>query len=130
MSDLNEVNSHLTSCSSKIMITEEETANGLLSCILQIRFYSAGCHLQRTGDTMAPSFLSWAKALSTSLRSRPESLAEFLKLEGCLACTGGSGLVTICGLGEDFAHADQARHRPVRDCHLSGYHIISAVSEA
>ena len=75
MSDLNEVNSHLTSCSSKIMITEEETANGLLSCILQIRFYSAGCHLQRTGDTMAPSFLSWAKALSTSLRSSPERVA-------------------------------------------------------
>ena len=55
MSDLNEVNSHLANSSSKIMITEEETANGLLSCILQIRFYSAGCHLQRTGDTMAPS---------------------------------------------------------------------------
>ena len=75
MSDLNEVNSHLASSSSKIMITEEETANGLLSCILQIRFYSAGCHLQRTGDTMAPSFLSWAKALSTSLRSSPERVA-------------------------------------------------------
>ena len=76
MSDLNEVNSHLANSSSKIMITEEETANGLLSCILQIRFYSAGCHLQRTGDTMAPSFLSWAKALSTSLRSSPERVAN------------------------------------------------------
>ena len=41
----------------------------------QIRSYSAGCHLQRTGDTMAPSFLSWAKALSTSLRSSPERVA-------------------------------------------------------
>ena len=37
--------------------------------------YSAGCHLQRTGDTMAPSFLSWANALSTSLRSIPERVA-------------------------------------------------------
>ena len=37
--------------------------------------YSAGCHLQRTGDTMAPSFLSWANALSTSLLSIPERVA-------------------------------------------------------
>ena len=58
------------------MITEEETTNGLLSCLLEISSYSAGCHLQRTGDTMAPSFLSWAKALSTSLRSSPERVAN------------------------------------------------------
>ena len=57
------------------MITEEETTNGLLSCLLEISSYSAGCHLQRTGDTIAPSFLSWAKALSTSLRSSPERVA-------------------------------------------------------
>ena len=34
-------------------------------------FYFAGSHLQRTGETIAPSFLSSAKALSTSLRSMP-----------------------------------------------------------
>ena len=57
------------------MITEEETTNCLPFNFQQIRSYSAGCHLQRTGDTMAPSFLSWAKALSTSLRSSPERVA-------------------------------------------------------
>ena len=36
----------------------------------------AGSHLQRTGDTMAPSFFSSAKALSTSLRSAPRALAR------------------------------------------------------
>lgn len=35
--------------------------------------YWAGSHLQRTGDTMAPSFFSSAKALSTSLRSAPRA---------------------------------------------------------
>ena len=35
----------------------------------------AGCHLQRTGETIAPSFLRSAKALSTTLRSRPVSSA-------------------------------------------------------
>lgn len=38
-------------------------------CLDFHRSYLAGSHLQRTGDTMAPSFLSSAKALSTSLRS-------------------------------------------------------------
>ena len=38
-------------------------------------FYSAGAHLQRTGDTIAPSALSCFIALSTSLRSRPLSSA-------------------------------------------------------
>lgn len=33
----------------------------------------AGAHLQRTGETIAPSFLSSAKALSTSLRSAPRA---------------------------------------------------------
>ena len=66
---------HLANSSSEIMITGEETTNGLLSCLLEISSYSAGCHLQRTGDTMAPSFLSWANALSTSLRSSPERVA-------------------------------------------------------
>ena len=36
--------------------------------------YFAGSHLQRTGDTMAPSFFNSAKALSTSLRSAPNAL--------------------------------------------------------
>ena len=36
-----------------------------------VRVNQAGCHLQRTGDTMAPSFFNSAKALSTSLRSIP-----------------------------------------------------------
>ena len=31
----------------------------------------AGAHLQRTGDTIAPSFFNSAKAVSTSLRSMP-----------------------------------------------------------
>ena len=35
--------------------------------------YYAGCHLHLTGDTMAPSFLSSAKTLSTSLRSAPRA---------------------------------------------------------
>ena len=34
-------------------------------------YFWTGSHLQRTGETMAPSFLRSAKALSTSLRSRP-----------------------------------------------------------
>lgn len=37
--------------------------------------YFAGSHLQRTGDTIAPSFLSSAKALSTSFLSIPEAVA-------------------------------------------------------
>ena len=44
-------------------------------------FLSIGiCHLQRTGDTMAPSFLSWAKALSTlnySIKSINASTCDF-----------------------------------------------------
>ena len=41
---------------------------------LLIMHYSAGAHLQRTGDTMAPSFFNSAKALSTSFRSAPNAL--------------------------------------------------------
>ena len=37
--------------------------------------YFAGSHLQRTGDTIAPSFLSSATALSTSFLSIPEIVA-------------------------------------------------------
>ena len=36
--------------------------------------YSAGVHLQRMGETMAPSFFSAANTLSTSLRSAPSAL--------------------------------------------------------
>ena len=38
-------------------------------------FLYATVHLQRTGETMAPSFLRSAKALSTSLRSAFKDLA-------------------------------------------------------
>jgi hypothetical protein len=37
-------------------------------------YFAAGSHLQRTGETMAPSFFSSANALSTSLRSAPSAL--------------------------------------------------------
>ena len=38
-------------------------------------FFYATVHLQRTGETIAPSFLRSAKALSTSLRSAFKDLA-------------------------------------------------------
>ena len=37
-------------------------------------YFTAGSHLQRTGETIAPSFFSSANALSTSLRSAPRAL--------------------------------------------------------
>ena len=36
-------------------------------------YFTAGSHLQRTGETIAPSFFNSAKALSTSLRSAPRA---------------------------------------------------------
>ena len=49
------------------MLVGKENLRNLLR--FPCRSYLAGSHLQRTGETMAPSFLSSAKALSTSLRS-------------------------------------------------------------
>ena len=47
-----------------------------------IYFHFAGSHLQRTGDTMAPSFFNSANALSTTLRSSPDSSATFPAFKG------------------------------------------------
>ena len=46
------------------------------------RHYLAGSHLQRTGETMAPSFFRASKALSTTLRSRPVISATLPALTG------------------------------------------------
>ena len=43
--------------------------------------------------------------LEFSDRLFAECLSEFLEFEGCLACTGGSGLVAFCSLGEVIAAA-------------------------
>ena len=51
--------------------------------------------MQRTGDTMAPSFLSWAKALSTSLRSSPERVANI----SVFCCDVTEGTVTFDVVG-------------------------------
>ena len=59
-----------------------------------VRYYSAGCHLQRTGDTIVPSFLSWANALSTSLRSSPERVA---------ISPADTGLPALCMVSRTFA---------------------------
>ena len=53
-------------------------------------FYStfsliAGSHLKRVGDTMSPSFLSKARARSTTFRSSPVSSAILPAFSGCPA---------------------------------------------
>ena len=47
-----------------------------------IKVYSAGAHLQRTGEMIAPSAFSCFMAASTSLRSRPLSSAILPALRG------------------------------------------------
>jgi len=63
----------------------------------------AGCHLQRTGDTMAPSFFNSAKALSTSLRSIPVISAILPALTGApnsrMACNTFSFIILLVDLG-------------------------------
>ena len=51
----------------RLLTTDEMPLSGLCT-----RGYF-GSHLQRTGETMAPSFFNSAKALSTSLRSAPNA---------------------------------------------------------
>ena len=59
--------------------------------------YWAGAHLQRTGDTIAPSFFNSAKALSTSLRSIPVISAILPALTGApnsrMACNTFSFII-------------------------------------
>ena len=50
-----------------------------------VKDYSAGAHLKRTGETIAPSAFSCFMAASTSLRSRPLSSAILPALRGCPA---------------------------------------------
>ena len=50
-----------------------------------VRSYSAGAHLQRTGETIAPSSFNAFMALSTSFRSKPLSSAIFPAFRGVLA---------------------------------------------
>ena len=47
-----------------------------------VRSYSAGAHLQRTGETIAPSSFNAFMALSTSFRSKPLSSAIFPAFRG------------------------------------------------
>ena len=55
--------------------------------------YQAGVHLQRTGETMAPSFLRAAMALSTTLRSSPVSSAILPALTGSPALRMASNTI-------------------------------------
>ena len=59
-----------------------ETSATVSATFIAGRNYFAGSHLQRTGDTIAPSFFSSAKALSTSLRSMPVISAILPALTG------------------------------------------------
>lgn len=61
-------------------------------------YFCAGSHLQRTGDTIAPSALSSFIALSTSLRSRPESSAILPALSGVPACFMVSNTVSFVAI--------------------------------
>ena len=58
------------------------TAYPNLKCCRVLYHHSAGAHLQRTGETIAPSAFSCFMAASTSLRSRPLSSAILPALRG------------------------------------------------
>ena len=78
------------SSSSLILLHGLHTAMMVLPSIFMtaapsFAIYSAGAHLQRTGETIAPSSLSSFIALSTSLRSRPLSSAILPAFRGCPA---------------------------------------------
>ena len=72
---------------------------------LSLLFVYAGCHLHRTGETIAPSFFSSAKALSTSLRSAPRALvtspAETLQKDQLYTYSPGLP-VTILSASDDY----------------------------
>ena len=61
-------------------------------------YFCAGSHLQRTGDTIAPSALSSFIALSTSLPSRPESSAILPVLSSVPACFIVSNTVSFVAI--------------------------------
>ena len=63
-----------------LTITNKDTAAYISR--QQYKPYSAGAHLQRTGETIAPSAFSCFMAESTSLRSRPLSYAILPALRG------------------------------------------------
>ena len=74
----------------------------------------AGVHLQRTGETMAPSFFNSAKALSTSLRSAPSVLVTSPAETGLpawrIACNTFSfimSLISECNGLDKFRHLEE-----------------------
>lgn len=73
----------------------------------------AGVHLQRTGETMAPSFLRAAMALSTTLRSRPVSSAILPALTGSPALRMASStiffssIIVVSDLGKSQPSVNQ-----------------------
>ena len=58
------------------------TAYPNIKCCRVLYHHSAGAHLQRTGETIAPSAFNCYMAASTSLRSRPMSSAILPALRG------------------------------------------------